>query len=90
MNEAVQLTRAEALAEVRAHLAKAFPKAEIQTNEDANPATPFVVRLSWNAGRISKVVRADSPLSTVQQFLNKAMPAFERFSEENVPTRHKV
>lgn len=82
-------TRAEQLAVVRKVLSAAFPTAEITTNDDANPATPFVVKLSWNSGRIIKTVRADSPSATPEQFLSKAQPLLERFQIENVPARHK-
>lgn len=80
--------RAAQLAEVREVIAAKFPFAEIHTNDDANPATPFIVQMSWANGRIKKVVRADSYKMTVQQFLAKALPLIQAFQNNNVPTRH--
>jgi hypothetical protein len=81
-------SRADQLAEVRRDLGKKFPKAKFFTNDDANPATPFIVRAEWGNGKVIKTVRADSPRSTVQEFLSKAVAVLEPFQADNVPTRH--
>lgn len=81
-------SRADELGLVRAKLRAAFPAASFTTNDTANPATPMNVRATWGNGSIIKSVRADSPSSTVEQFLKKALPVFERFQRDNVPSKH--
>jgi hypothetical protein len=80
-------TRAEILAGVRATLVRTFPKAQFTTNDDANPATPMTVTASWKAGRIVKVVRADSITSTPDEFIEKATRLLSGFQQANVPAR---
>jgi hypothetical protein len=82
------ISRVDQLAQVRAALKKKFPKATFSTNDDANPATPISVRVEWGNGKVIKTVRADSPTSTVEQFLSKAIRVLEPFERDNVPARH--
>jgi len=80
-------TRSENLAQVRHALQKRFPRAELTTNDDANPATPMIVKASWSGGRIHKVARADSINTPVDVFVQKAGDLFERFQANAIPSR---
>lgn len=79
-------TRTENLATVRQVLQKRFPKATFTTNDDANPATPMIVKATWAGGRIYKVARADSITTPVDVFVQKAADLFERFQSNAVPS----
>lgn len=83
-----QPSRAEQLAQVRKDLKAKFPAATFSTNDDANPATPMTVRAEWGNGKIAKIVRADSPSSTVQQFVSKVIAVLTPFEADAVPSRH--
>lgn len=83
------ISRADQLANVREALKVKFPKASFSTNDDANPATPMSVRAEWGNGKTVKTVRADSPTSTAEQFLSKAIRVLEPFQADAVPTRHQ-
>lgn len=83
------MTRADQLLAVREALSAKFPKATFTTNDDANPATPMMVRAEWGNGRIVKTVRANSARSTTDEFLSKAIALLEPFQADNVPTRHQ-
>jgi len=82
-------SRVGQLAQVRGALAEKFPFATFTTNDSANPATPMTVRAEWGNGKVLKLVRADSPSSTVEQFLSKVIAVLEPFQADNVPGRHK-
>lgn len=86
--EQAQPSRADQLAQVRKDLKTKFPSALFSTNDDANPATPMTVRAEWGNGKIVKTVRADSPSSTVEQFLRKVVAVLEPFQADAVPSRH--
>lgn len=81
-------SRADQLASVRAQLERKFPAATFTTNDDMNPATPMTLRAEWGNGKVIKVVRADSPSSTVQDFVRKAVAVLTPFQANNVPDRH--
>jgi hypothetical protein len=83
------LTRAGQLAKIRKALQEKFPRATFSTNDDANPSTPMSVRAEWGNGRIIKTVRANSPRSTADEFLSKAISLLEPFQADNVPSRHQ-
>jgi hypothetical protein len=71
--------RAEKLSRVRDALKKRLPLATITTNDDANPATPMIVKAEWSGGRIWKVVRADSISTSIEEFVSRASAVLEKY-----------
>ncbi|WP_298800119.1 hypothetical protein [uncultured Devosia sp.] len=83
-----ELSRTEQLGKARAELERRFPSATFHTNDDANPSTPMSVRAEWGNGRVKKVVRANSPRDTVDQFVSKVTAVLAPFEKLNVPSKH--
>lgn len=78
------MTRTEALAKVRTAVMAEFPKADVRTNEDQNPATPMCVTVTWGNGRIGKAVRAQSIQAEPDAFIREALSTLRSFYENRV------
>lgn len=78
------MTRTEALAKVRAAVQAEFPKADVRTNEDQNPATPMCVTVTWGNGRIGKAVRAQTIQTDPDAFIREALPTLRNFYKNRV------
>ena len=87
---AQQLSRAEALAQVRRAVALKFPGAAITSNDDANPATPMAITATWRRGTIVKAIRAESIRSTPEEFSQRAGHLLAVFQTNNVPARYQT